>query len=109
MKIISKYGRIAAISLLLAACGGNNTNDNSQRPEGSGGSIRIAEVTPPKNIFPQAITNQIEGLIAGQIHEGLVRLNPKTLEPVPGLAEKWEISADGKTITFHLRQGAYFQ
>lgn len=90
------------------ACGGGKESDNGQRPEGSGGSIRIAEVTPPKNLFPQALTTQIEGLIASQIHEGLVRLNPKTLEPIPGLAEKWEISADGKTITFHLRKGAYF-
>ncbi|MBP7809959.1 MAG: ABC transporter substrate-binding protein [Bacteroidia bacterium] len=108
MNIISKYGYIIAISAVLAACGGSKESDNSQRPEGSGGSIRIAEVTPPKNIFPQAITSQIEGLIASQIHEGLVRLNPKTLEPVPGLAEKWEVSADGKTITFHLRKDAHF-
>lgn len=82
------------------ACGGGKESDNGQRPEGSGGSIRIAEVTPPKNIFPQAITSQIEGLIASQIHEGLVRLNPKTLEPIPGLAEKWEVSPTKKPLLF---------
>ena len=108
MKIITKYGFIIALTVFLAACGGGKDGDNAKRPEGSGGAIRIAEVTPPKNLFPQAITTQIEGLIASQIHEGLVRLNPKTLEPIPGLAEKWEISPDGKTITFHLRKGAYF-
>ena len=108
MNIITKYGFIIALTAFLAACGGGKDGDNAKRPEGSGGAIRIAEVTPPKNLFPQAITTQIEGLIASQIHEGLVRLNPKTLEPIPGLAEKWEISPDGKTITFHLRKGAYF-
>jgi oligopeptide transport system substrate-binding protein len=108
MNIISKYSYILALTSVLVACGGGKESDNSQRPEGSGGSIRIAEVTPPKNLFPQAVTTQIEGMIAGQIHEGLVRLNPKTLEPIPGLAEKWEVSEDGKTITFHLRKGAYF-
>lgn len=108
MNIITKYGFIIALTAFLAACGGGKDGDNTKRPEGSGGAIRIAEVTPPKNIFPQAITTQIEGLIVSQIHEGLVRLNPKTLEPIPGLAEKWEISPDGKTITFHLRKGAFF-
>jgi len=108
MNIISKYTCVVLLTSILVACGGGKESDGGPRPEGSGGSIRIAEVTPPKNLFPQAITTQIEGLIASQIHEGLVRLNPKTLEPIPGLAEKWEVSADGKTITFHLRKGAYF-
>jgi oligopeptide transport system substrate-binding protein len=108
MRIPASLRKILFVSLILTACNGKN-DDNSQRPEGSGGTIRIAEVTPPKNIFPQAITNAIEGLIASQMHEGLVRLNPKTLEPIPGLAEKWEVSADGKSITFQLRKGVYFQ
>lgn len=109
MKIILKYSQIIAFTAILGACGGNKEESTSQRPEGSGGYIRIAEVTSPKSIFPQATTNYIEGLVTGQIHEGLVRLNAKTLEPIPGLAEKWEISPDGKTITFHLRKGVYFQ
>lgn len=109
MNILLKYSQIIVFGTILAACGGKNGGDNGQRPEGSGGYIRISEVTQPKSIFPQATTNFIEGMVAGQIHEGLVRLNPKTLEPIPGLAEKWDISPDGKTITFHLRKGVYFQ
>ncbi len=38
------------------------------------------------------------------IFEGLVGLGPR-LEPVPRLAEKWDIASDGKTITFTLRKG----
>lgn len=109
MRILLKYSQIIAFSAILLACSGNKEESHAQRPEGSGGFIRIAEVTPPKSIFPQATRHIIEGMIAGQIHEGLVRLNAKTLEPIPGLAEKWEVSPDGKVITFHLRKGVYFQ
>ncbi len=107
MRILAQLTGFIAVSAILVAC--NSSSSESHRSEGSGGTVRIAEVSPPKSIFPQAITNQVEGLIASQIFEGLVRLNPKTLEPVPGLAEKWEVSEDGKTITFHLRKGVHFQ
>lgn len=42
------------------------------------------------------------------IHRGLVKLDASTLNIVPGIAKKWEISEDGKVYTFHLRQGAKF-
>ncbi len=38
--------------------------------------------------------------------EGLVSEDPHDLHPIPGLAESWEISPDGKLYTFHLRRGA---
>src|SRR5262249_31718661 len=38
--------------------------------------------------------------------EGLVNYDPRDLHPVPGVAERWEISADGLSYTFHLRADA---
>ena len=69
----------------------------------------MAEYTEIGNVFPLLITMQHEAIIVSQIHEGLVRLNPVTLEEISGIAKKWETSADGKTITFHLNGDAYFQ
>ena len=42
-----------------------------------------------------------------QIFSGLVRLDQE-LNIVPDIAESWEESLDGKTYTFHLRQGVKF-
>jgi ABC-type transport system substrate-binding protein len=42
------------------------------------------------------------------IYDYLVYLDPVTREPEPGLATKWEMSADGKVWTLWLRQGVQF-
>ncbi len=109
MRVFNSIAKVILVCLVLASCNGNDSDNKGKRAEGSGGSVRIAEVTAPKTLFPHSLTNLVEGMVASQIHEGLVRLNPKTLEPIPGLAEKWEISEDGKTITFHLHKGVHFQ
>jgi len=95
----------------LSSCGNGDkkTGENANGYAGGNKVIRIAEVTAPMSIFPHKLTNTVEGLIASQIHEGLVKINPKNLDIMPGLAEKWEISPEGKTITFYLRKGVKFQ
>jgi oligopeptide transport system substrate-binding protein len=48
-----------------------------------------------------------DGIISA-IFSGLVKLD-KDSKPIPDLAEKWEVSSDGQTYTFHLRENAIFQ
>lgn len=40
-----------------------------------------------------------------ELFEGLLRYDPKTLEPLPGAAESWEVSEDGRRYVFTLREG----
>jgi oligopeptide transport system substrate-binding protein len=40
------------------------------------------------------------------IFEGLTRYDPTNATPLPGLAERWEKSADGRVYTFRLRTNA---
>lgn len=43
----------------------------------------------------------------GQLYSRLLRRNSESGALEPGLAEKWEISADGLTYTFHLREAKF--
>lgn len=59
----------------------------------------------PETLDPALITGQPEGRIANALFEGLTRFDEKGL-PVPGVAERWDISPDRKVYTFHLRDNA---
>lgn len=59
-----------------------------------------------ESLDPAVVTGQPEGRIIDAIYEGLVHLGPKDREPRPGMAERWEVSDDGLTYTFHLRKDA---
>jgi peptide/nickel transport system substrate-binding protein len=41
-------------------------------------------------------------------YDGLVEINPATLEMEPGLAESWSVAEDGTTFTFKMKPGITF-
>ncbi|MDD2765473.1 MAG: peptide ABC transporter substrate-binding protein [Opitutaceae bacterium] len=60
----------------------------------------------PQDLDPQTVTGVPEHHILTALLEGLVSEDPVDLHPVPGVAERWEVSPDGLVYTFHLRAGA---
>jgi peptide/nickel transport system substrate-binding protein len=63
----------------------------------------------PRTFNPLLVTDASSGAITSNIFQGLVRINPVTTLPEPGLAERWEIAPDGKAVTFHLRHDVKWQ
>lgn len=57
-----------------------------------------------KSYDPQVASTQDEFLIIENTFEGLIRIRDDG-EVVEGMADKWEISDDGLTYTFHIKQG----
>ncbi len=94
---------------VFASCTKSDNFNSKKISEKSGGTFSFPGTNEIKTLLPSAITMESEGVVVSQIHEGLVRLNSKTLEVCPGLAYKWERSADGKLLTFHLNTNAKFQ
>lgn len=62
--------------------------------------------TEVKSFDPAIVSGNPEGNILNCLFERLTRWDPETLEPMPGVAESWEISDDQLTYTFHLRDDA---
>jgi oligopeptide transport system substrate-binding protein len=65
--------------------------------------LTIINSLEPESLDPAIITAQADSRIVLGMFEGLTRLEPVAARAVPGLAERWDISRDGKTYTFHLR------
>ncbi len=66
--------------------------------------LRINLGSRPDLLDPQKASTNGEVAILQMAYEGLTRLD-QTGRVQPGAAATWEYSPDGKTITFHLREG----
>ncbi len=61
------------------------------------------------NVDPISISTPADFAVAHLVYSPLVRIKPGTGQLEPDLAEKWEVSPDGLTYTFHLRRGVKWQ
>lgn len=61
----------------------------------------------PNTLDPAMVQDTTSATYVLEIFSGLVTLDQE-LEVAPDVAERWQISADGRTYTFYLRQDAFF-
>ncbi|MCR8655960.1 ABC transporter substrate-binding protein [Paenibacillus endoradicis] len=93
----------------------NDTTTNSNEPI-KDGTIIVALSTDISTLDPSREGGWETYLVNKNVHESLVKEDltksseeSPTAPIIPGLAESWDISEDGRTYTFHLRQGVKFQ
>ncbi len=87
----------AAVCALLAACGGGGPDDAKTLRRGNG--------SEPDSIDPQLARMEAAMTILRDCYEGLVSMAPDG-RPIPGAAETWSLSPDGRVYTFRLRASA---
>lgn len=106
---------LLTLSSMLIGC--SSTTEAPEISEGSngenaeegeyGGTLNFAFNVQPTTLDPHFTTDTATRDLAQHIFEPLLTLNT-SLEVEPMLAESYDVSEDGKTITFHLRQGIKF-
>jgi oligopeptide transport system substrate-binding protein len=91
------------ILLVLAGCLKHETPvDRGNRDQ-----VLLRGMGPePADLDPHLATTANDYTVLSALFEGLVAEDPQTLAPVPGVAARWEVSADNLTYTFHLRADA---
>ncbi|MFC6333692.1 ABC transporter substrate-binding protein [Paenibacillus septentrionalis] len=106
---------LAIVMLFTAACGNSSTKTNetndSSNADGSeavaGGLLKVGVISDFGTLDPARSTRLIDEELYNNIYDPLVKLTPDG-QFIPGLATEWEISGDGKTYTFTLREGVKF-
>jgi len=69
--------------------------------------LNLIITTEPKSLDPALSTDITTAVLTGLMYNNLVEFGVGT-EIIPGLAESWTISEDGKTYTFLLKQNVRF-
>lgn len=70
--------------------------------------LRYISGSEPESLDPAIPTGQPEARVLMALYDGLVEYHPKTMDPIPGIAESWEIGSGGSEYIFHLRKNATF-
>ncbi|EON73226.1 peptide ABC transporter substrate-binding protein [Lysinibacillus sphaericus] len=105
---------IAVFSLVLAACGfGGDSSDSSKDDNKGSGStetaskeLKLVVASEPPSLHPQLATDSTSSAVLINVFEGLTRLDADG-KPTPAIAEKWDVSPDGLTYTFKLRDAKW--
>jgi len=104
--------RFLAVFLLVVACRNErplppvSPGPDQNTPQDGGTVVRRLDLDVT-TLNPVMAQNDDDRRVAFYLFTPMVHLDID-LEPIPGLAQKWEISSDGKQYTFHLNPTATF-
>ena len=96
MRLFQSIIPASALIILLTACSGGESNVESGNRDGF---LHYGNGAEPQGLDPHVVTGVPENHIIRALFEGLAVKNPITLEPEPGVAERWDISDDGTVYT----------
>ena len=104
----SLLGLIVILSVVACSGGSDSSQDvGSAGSSTSGPALRLVG-SDPLTLDPALVTDAVSASYVVEIYSGLVTID-KDLKIAPDIARTWDVSPDGKTYTFHLRDDVVFQ
>ena len=103
MRLLRTIIPFGVLMALVTACGGGESNVESGNRDGY---LHYGNGAEPQGLDPHVVTGVPENHLVRALFEGLAVKNPITLEPEPGVAERWDISEDGTVYTFYINPEA---
>jgi peptide/nickel transport system substrate-binding protein len=113
MKIRASIAFLFAFVLVFAACRPSSTTQETAAQErqvgARGGRLVVADRGTPKTFNYLMAGDAVSATVASYLmSSALVEMDHDTQAFVPGLAESWQASDGGKTVTVKLREGLKF-
>src|SRR5687767_8960655 len=100
---------IALFACLLSSCTSSAKSQYFGKTAAPKDNIlRYVSGSEPDSLDPAVATGQPEARLMMALYDALVEYHPKTMEPMPGIAESWEVGSGGTEYLFHLRRNATF-
>lgn len=101
--VLTCAAALASISCSPLSAGGEYFGEVDP-PEGQ--VLRYISGSEPESLDPHIGTGQPEARVYLALYEGLTTYQPQTMEPMPGVAERWDVNADSTEFVFFLRRNA---
>ncbi|HDL64890.1 MAG TPA: ABC transporter substrate-binding protein, partial [Proteobacteria bacterium] len=96
---MKKYTIIPLLILFICGCGGDTEEHDDY--------LHLRLKDDLSSLDPAHIVDVPGGALAAKIYNGLVRFD-RDAKITPDLASRWDISEDGRTYRFYLREGVKF-
>ena len=97
----AKYFVVAMLAALLVSAAPAHAQDNDAKKV-----LKLGWAQDPQTLSPFVDYDEEDFRVWAINYDLLVNFSPDNLGPAPGLADKWEVSPDKKTVTFHIIEGA---
>jgi oligopeptide transport system substrate-binding protein len=103
----SAFALLAMVACCVSCTRGDSGYYGTTEPKHGPDEIWVNLASEPEYIDPGKSSDHTGGTVIINVFAGLLQPHPVTLEPMPELAETWEVSDEGRTYTFHLRPSTW--